>query len=128
MPTQEPQRRLQHQGPTSDEVGMPTQDPQRRLQHKEPTSHEVGISPTKSWGVTRVPQSFSRVCALCLSSRLPVRSFEFLHERDQRLDAIFRKRIVNRSSNAADRTMTFESIKPSFRSFADKLFFQVFVR
>jgi hypothetical protein len=36
-------RRLQHQEPTSHEVGMTRHGGARSLQHQEPTSHEVGM-------------------------------------------------------------------------------------
>ena len=42
--------RLQHQGPTSHEVGMQPSRRQRlfcRLQHQGPTSHEVGMEWTE---------------------------------------------------------------------------------
>src|SRR5687768_3901510 len=70
--------------------------------------------------------------ASCRSTRQPTTSsatpFEFLHEIDERVDACFRKGIVDRGANATDGSMSLQAIEPRCFGLLDELFLQLFAR
>src|SRR4029453_7467090 len=56
---------------------------------------------------------------------LAVCPLEFLHEGNQRLHAFPRKSVIDRRSNATNRTMSLQSVQSSFSGFAYKLLFKI---
>src|SRR6476659_4819271 len=60
--------------------------------------------------------------------RLAPRSFELLHERDERVDAVFRKRVVDGRAHAADGAVPLQAVEAGGRRFLDEELLEVFVR
>ena len=57
---------------------------------------------------------------------LPVFAFELLHERNERVDAVFWKRVVNRGAHPSNGPVPFQAIEPGRVGFLDERRFQLF--
>src|SRR5205814_2259773 len=62
------------------------------------------------------------------SCSLPVRALELFHERNKRFDARERERVVDRSANAAYRTVSLQAVESRLCSFTYELLFELFAR
>src|SRR5690349_10404784 len=59
---------------------------------------------------------------------LAVLLLELLHERHQRIDAVFRERVVDRRAHAAHRPVALEAVESGGRRFLDELALELLAR
>src|SRR5438270_8227755 len=57
---------------------------------------------------------------------LPMLALEFVHERDKRVDAVLRKRVVDRRAHASDRSMAFQPVEAGRCRLFDESGFELF--
>src|SRR3954469_18402091 len=75
------------------------------------------------------PDPGSRPLALQRATNgLAVAALEVLHERDQRVDAAFRERVVDRRADAADRAMPLEAVEAGRGRFLRERLLQLLAR